>query len=532
MGRSAVFEGVQQVAELGVAFLFGQAQDAEDGVLDVAVMDSDRAAAQLHAVQHAVVSLGLDFFRVAFQQGHVFVLAHGEGMVHGLEAVVLVAPFEHGEVHHPQEVQLVLVDQAHALGAFAAQMAQSVGGDLGVGGHEHQHVAGLSVHTTKDLVHLFLSEELGDGGDQLAVFLDHDVGQTAGAVDGHVVLQAVHGAAGEAGVFGVDAAHPAALLRHGGEGGEFAFLTDVGDIDQLHAEAQVRLVGTEAAHGLVPGHHREGDGDVPAQSFLEHVLQHAFAQLADVLFLHEAQLHVQLGEFRLAVGAQVLVPEAAGDLEIAVHAGHHEDLLEQLRALGQSEEFARLHAGGHQIVAGAFGRALAQHGSFDLVEAVLVHKAAGGDGDLVAQAQGVHHLRPAQVQIAVFQADHLVHVHVVLDEEGRGLGLVEADHFIAQHFDLARGLVGVEGFLVAHAHLAVDVQHVLAAGGFGGGKGLLVAGFGIEDHLDDALTVPQVDEDEAAVVAVALDPAAEGDFPAGVGGAQAAAVIGTFHHSF
>ena len=41
-------------------------------------------------------------------------------------------------------------------------------------------------------------------------------------------------------------------------------------------------------------------------------------QLDDVRLLDERHLDVELGELGLAVGAQVLVAEAAGDLEVAV----------------------------------------------------------------------------------------------------------------------------------------------------------------------------------------------------------------------
>ncbi|MBA7631556.1 hypothetical protein ES703_39088 [subsurface metagenome] len=47
----------------------------------------------------------------------------------------------------------------------------------------------------------------------------------------------------------------------------------------------------------------------------------------DVLLVHERHFHVDLGEFWLAVGPQVLVPEALDDLEVAVQAGDHQQLL-------------------------------------------------------------------------------------------------------------------------------------------------------------------------------------------------------------
>ena len=61
-----------------------------------------------------------------------------------------------------------------------------------------------------------------------------------------------------------------------------------------------------------------------------------------VVLVDEAHLEVELGELGLAVAAQVLVAVAAGDLEVAVDAGDHQQLLELLRALRQGVDVARL----------------------------------------------------------------------------------------------------------------------------------------------------------------------------------------------
>ena len=54
--------------------------------------------------------------------------------------------------------------------------------------------------------------------------------------------------------------------------------------------------------------------------------------------IDERHFQVQLRELRLAVGPQVLVAEAAGDLHVAVVAGDHQDLLVKLRRLRQGVE--------------------------------------------------------------------------------------------------------------------------------------------------------------------------------------------------
>ena len=128
----------------------------------------------------------------------------------------------------------------------------------------------------------------------------------------------------------------------------------------------------------------------------------------DRLLAREAHLQIDLRELKLAVGAQILVAEAAGDLEIAVEAGDHEDLLEDLRRLRQRVELAGMHAAGNQKIARALGRGLGQDGRFDLEKALLAEALANGERDVVAQAEVALHLGAAQVDVAIFEPDFLV----------------------------------------------------------------------------------------------------------------------------
>ena len=57
--------------------------------------------------------------------------------------------------------------------------------------------------------------------------------------------------------------------------------------------------------------------------------------IADDVLLDEGHFHIELGELRLAISTQVLVAKTAGNLEITLHARHHQQLLHLLRRLGQ-----------------------------------------------------------------------------------------------------------------------------------------------------------------------------------------------------
>ena len=100
----------------------------------------------------------------------------------------------------------------------------------------------------------------------------------------------------------------------------------------------------------------------------------------------ERHLDVELVELaRRAVGARVLVAEAGRDLEVAVEARHHQQLLELLRRLRQRVELAGMNAARHQVVARALGRARGQDRRLELDEALLDHAPADARDDLRAQ---------------------------------------------------------------------------------------------------------------------------------------------------
>ena len=114
------------------------------------------------------------------------------------------------------------------------------------------------------------------------------------------------------------------------------------EIRELHAEAEVGLVGPEAVHRLRVGDPREGQ-------VLDRPIRHDLARDLDDHRLHEghhrglvdeAHLEVELGELGLPVAPEVLVAEAPRDLVVAVDPRDHQELLELLRALGQRVDLA------------------------------------------------------------------------------------------------------------------------------------------------------------------------------------------------
>ncbi len=80
---------------------------------------------------------------------------------------------------------------------------------------------------------------------------------------------------------------------------------------------------------------------------------------------------------------------------------------------------------------------------------------------------------------------------------------------------------------VAQLHVSDDGDDELGAHGLGlGVHGR--AGFGGDDDLGDAAAVAQIEEDEVAEIAAAVDPSHEYDGGAGIGGAEGSAHMSAF----
>ena len=184
--------------------------------------------------------------------------------------------------------------------------------------------------------------------------------------------------------------------------------------------------------------------------------------------LDEGHLDVELGEVGLAIGAQVLVAEAARDLVIALEAGDHQQLLEQLRRLRQRVEGALLGAAGDEEVAGALRGRAGQHRGLDVEETLAVEELAHRRGDPVAEDERLPHLLAAQVEVAVAQAGVLADLAgEALDLEGRGLGVGEQLGLADLELDLTGRQVGVDRLRRAPDDAPRRAQHVLGAAACG-----------------------------------------------------------------
>ena len=163
MGRRAILESVHHEAKLGVSLFLGQAQSLEDLLLQVSVVDTEAAAADFHAVEHHVVGICLDTARVAEEILDILVTGRSERMVHSLPALLFLAVLEHGEVNHPQEAELVIVDEATAASHLQTELAQSLCHHQRLVSDDQQQVTSLGASSLLDFLKSLVAVELLEG---------------------------------------------------------------------------------------------------------------------------------------------------------------------------------------------------------------------------------------------------------------------------------------------------------------------------------------------------------------------------------
>ena len=220
----------------------------------------------------------------------------------GRVLLLVLVVLEHGEVDDPQKL-MTLARHVQALGHVQAQRRENRVGDGGLVGGEQKQVARLDAHGLLQTRVDILLEELDDGALLVAVGRERDPGHALRAVGSRDVGELLDVATRPvACALAVDGLHHAARVDGLGEHAEAAAAHDLGEIHQLHAEARVGTIATEALHGLGVLHalQRELMLDACGGKRLGHDVLH---HVHDVFALHERHLDVNLRELRLTVGA-------------------------------------------------------------------------------------------------------------------------------------------------------------------------------------------------------------------------------------
>ncbi len=515
-------ERVQEEAELGAGFLAGQPDNVEHFLLHVGPVDTDRATADLVAVADQVVGVGEGTARLVSELVRPLRQRRGEGVVHRGPAACPVL-LEHWRVHHPGERPGVGVDEPEPLADLQPRGTEQGPGLLWRPGREENRAAGPGSHGGGQ-PGPFLGRQVpghGPGIGDLPRVVDEHVGQPAGAPGLGPVLPGVQLPARLPGPAGHDHRPDVGGL----EDTERGLREKPGHVDQLTVEAQVGLVGSEPGHGVGVGDLRDRPGQLVPGDLGPQPGDQVLGDLDHVLPGDEAHLDVHLGELGLPVGPEVLVTETAGQLPVPLQAADHQQLLEQLRGLGQRVPVTGLQPHRDQEVPGPLGRGPGQVRRLHVHEAMAAQDVGNQVASFRADAQRGGRLGAPHVQVAVAEPGLLVDLGRPLDRERQRVRLAEDLQLVRGHLDLSGGQLGV---LVARrpaAHLAGDLHAELGPQRVGG----TVLAFAPEHDLDNAAGIAQVDEGDAAVIPAAGYPARQRDRLAVLLSAQRARLVRSDH---
>jgi hypothetical protein len=153
------------------------------------------------------------------------------------------------------------------------------------------------------------------------------------------------------------------------------------------------------------------------------------------------------------------------------------------------------------------------------------------DGRVGAKLEVALHPLGAEIEVAVAHADEFVDLGVgIVEGEGWSLGDVENLGAASTDLEGAGGELGILGALGTAGDLTLDGEDILGARLIRD-EGRLRGLGGVEDDLNQAGAVAEVDEDEATMVAAAVDPTVEDDGLAKLGLVDLAAAKGSLHET-
>ena len=226
------------------------------------------------------------------------------------------------------------------------------------------------------------------------------------------------------------------------------------------------------------------------------------------MVVDERHLDVELGELRLPVGAEVLVAEAASDLKVTIEPRHHQQLLIQLRRLGQRVEMPRVDPAGDQEVARPLGSAPTQDRGLDLEKSQVRHCPPHELGHTVSQNEDLLHGGAAQVEVAICEAQLLVGLRPVHLEGRRRSGVIHSHLAGARTsmppvFSFGFSLPGSRGATIPLTPTTYSLRSSLPLGL----KAL--AGIRLEDDLGNAVAIAEVNEGQTAEVPSSVHPAVQ-----------------------
>jgi len=117
----------------------------------------------------------------------------------------------------------------------------------------------------------------------------------------------------------------------------------------------------------------------------------------------------------LPVGSEIFIPETLYNLEVAVHAGHHQDLFKSLWGLREGIKLALVDTAGHHKIPCAFRSTLDEVWRLYFDKAGTGQILPGLEGYPCAEDQFFLHRVSADIEIPVFHAEFIAAVDATIE---------------------------------------------------------------------------------------------------------------------
>jgi len=236
------------------------------------LVDADRAATELHAIQNDVVVLAAHLLRRAVEQMNILGHRRGERVMRGEVALFCLVEGHQRKIHDPQKFPVVGTDRELAAlleqrSALEADAAEDRAGFFPRRRGEENDVAVGDAEAFLQCRLFGVAEEFRDRRFPLAI-LDFDEGEPLRPERfGNIfqVLELTLRDVGEA--LAVERFHHAAARDRRLENLEAGVLERVAEVGQFEPETQVGLVDAEAVHRLDEGHPAGTASGCPPRGF-------------------------------------------------------------------------------------------------------------------------------------------------------------------------------------------------------------------------------------------------------------------------
>ena len=136
MRRRAVRERIQQETELLARLFIAQTDHLEDLLLNLRIVETNRASRDFEPVQHEVVAIAKRLAGVAREQPDALVVWAREDVVRGFPALLLLVALEQRRVDDPEEVPFAAGDEVEVAGDLLPELAEGLRRDVVVVGRE------------------------------------------------------------------------------------------------------------------------------------------------------------------------------------------------------------------------------------------------------------------------------------------------------------------------------------------------------------------------------------------------------------